>query len=256
MQPPGESDPLNLRFRKVYLANIADKMIDELWAHLKAMEDERRFDCKPYPTGMCSFPFKLTGQGFFPGGDGLWRNDTQLGQESSGALSVGGIIFLGNDFGTLRTYQKLHSKGYENPPTWRHLKERIRRAGLPEDRIFCTNAILGLRTGDTVTALDQIAWPKGSPFAAFCHEFLIYQVETLRPRLLVILGSVALSSLGAMGAILKERGTFKATIGRHTTAIHYSSHPYGDFNFTDQRRSTDALALRNAWDKAIQMFSQ
>jgi len=80
--------------------------------------------------------------------------------------------------------------------------------------------------------------------------------ETLRPRLLVILGSVALSSLETMGAILKERGTFKATIGRHTTAIHFSGHPYGDFNFTDQRRPTDALALRNAWDKAIQTFSQ
>jgi hypothetical protein len=162
------------------------------------------------------------------------------------------LSFLANDFGTLRTYQKLHSKGYENPPTWRHLKDRIRRARLPEDRIFCTNAILGLRTGDKVTALDRSVWPRASMFAAFCHEFLIYQVEVLRPRLVVILGPVAQSSLEAMGAILKERTSLslKATIGRHTTAIHYSSHPYGDFNFTDQRKSTDAFALRNAWDEA------
>jgi len=29
------------------------------------------------------------------------------------------IVFLANDFSTLRTYEKVHSRGYENPPTWR-----------------------------------------------------------------------------------------------------------------------------------------
>jgi hypothetical protein len=75
---------------------------------------------------MSPFPFKLLGQGFFPGGDGLWRDDSALDQQSSGVLPIGGIVFLGNDFGTLTTYQKLRSKGFENPPTWRRLKERIR----------------------------------------------------------------------------------------------------------------------------------
>lgn len=228
-------------------------MIDELWTHLEAMENELRFDGKSYPKGRCSFPFKLIGQGFFPGGDGLWREDENIERESRREMPLGGIVFLANDFGTLRTYEKLHSRGYENPPTWRHLKERIRRARLPKDRLFCTNAILGLRTGDSVTALDQSAWPGASTFGSFCHEFLICQIEILRPRLLVILGPVARSSVEAMGVIVKggSRLTPKATIGGHTTAVHCSSHPYGDFNFTDQRKSTEALALRNAWEEAL-----
>jgi hypothetical protein len=66
------------------------------------MEEEKRFNGKAYPEGMSVFPFRLAGQGFFPGGDGLWRDDTQLAASSPGLVSVGGIMFLGNDFGTCR----------------------------------------------------------------------------------------------------------------------------------------------------------
>jgi hypothetical protein len=91
--------------------NAVGVSADRLWARLHEMETERRFSGEAYPAGMVSFPFKLRGQGFFPGGDGLWRDDAALDQESPGILPVGGAVFIANDFGTLASYLKLESKG-------------------------------------------------------------------------------------------------------------------------------------------------
>lgn len=232
--------------------------IDTLWVRLQEMEDEKRFGGQAYPEGMCSFPFRLPGQGFFPGGDGLWREDCQLDQVSSGTLQPGGIIFLGNDFGTLNRYRRLQSRGFENPPTWRHLRKRIRRAGLPENRTFFTNAIMGLRSAKQAKALDKRIWQSIPMFAGFCREFLVYQVEVLRPRLLVILGPHARLSHEALSPL--PRGVdgmpSKVGIGRHTTSVHCSSHPYGDFNFNEARKEGDAVALRSAWERSAALESR
>ena len=150
---------------------------ETLWVRLSEMENELRFSGRPYPEGTCKFPFKLTGQGFFPGGDGLWRDDSERAQESTGVLPIGGIMFLGNDFGTLKSYLKL--KGYENPSTWRHLKKRIRRAEVPAKQAFFTNAIVGLRSAEGAKALGKRARQEDPAFRAFCREFLGYQIKTL-----------------------------------------------------------------------------
>ena len=49
---------------------------------------------------------------FLPGGDGLWRDDTQLSNGSSGLVAKNGIMFLANDFGTLNTYKKRRNKRF------------------------------------------------------------------------------------------------------------------------------------------------
>jgi hypothetical protein len=235
------------------MMNVVGVSVDRLWTRLQEMEAERRFSGEAYPTGMCSFPFKLRGQGFFPGGDGLWRDDAALDQESSGVLPVGGIVFVANDFGTRATYLKLESKGFENPPTWRHLKERIRRANLPKHKAFFTNAIVGLRSERDSKALDVSNWGGEPAFASFCREFLVYQIGALRPRLVVVLGPVARASVESLGAIRKTAGLPAATFGCHATAIHFASHPYGDLGFTDSRRADEALTLRNAWDRSAHL---
>ncbi len=84
--------------------------VAELWHRLESMELEGRFAGDTYPVGMCAFPFHLTGQGFFPGGDGLWRADSDLALASSGLLPFGGLMFVGNDFGTLESYRRLQAK--------------------------------------------------------------------------------------------------------------------------------------------------
>ena len=212
---------------------------ETLWDRLSEMENELRFSGRPYPEGTCKFPFKLTGQGFFPGGDGLWRDDSERDQESTGVLPIGGVMFLGNDFGTRESYLKLDTKRYENPPTWHHLKDRIQRAELPAKQAFFTNAIVGLRSAEGAKALDKRAWQAAAAFEAFCREFLDYQIKTLQPRLIVTLGPHARSALNS----LEEIGNI---------ALLESPHPYGDFNFSEAKKQQIADKLRTAWKAAFE----
>lgn len=224
--------------------------VGQLWAQIELMEDQRRFNGLAYPDGQAAFPFKLTGQGFFPGGDGLWREDNELSVESSKRIRREGVMFLGNDFGTLRSYESLRLKGFENPITWKNLKSRVRRAKIPPDYAFFTNSVLGLRLGSGTKALDKRDWQNSSQFAAFCQEFLLFQVEALLPRLIVVLGPNALVSLKAFGVPLSGKGNSRVKLGSHQTLVHRTTHPYGDFNFSDFRKEVDAAALRLAWDQA------
>jgi uracil-DNA glycosylase len=227
---------------------LLNATVHSLWSKLETMEHEKRFGGQSYPPGMCSFPFRLEGQGFFPGGDGLWRSDHQLDRPLSGVLPRDGLMFVGNDFGTLATYEKL--KSFENPPTWKNLKKRVRRAELLESTMFSTNAVMGLRTAGT--ALDKRSWERMPLFLKFCREFFVYQMETVAPQLVVVLGPVARTSVQALiqGEILQGLDLTVARVGRHTASFLYSSHPYGDFNFSDERKDQDAASLRNAWQVA------
>jgi hypothetical protein len=221
----------------------AQPTVEDLWARLREIENERRFNGESYPDGMCPFPFRLTGQGFFPEGDGLWRDDSQLEMPSSKTLSTAGIVFVGNDFGTLRTYLRLKKRGFENPPTWRHVKDRVRRANLPTHLTFFTNAIMGLRLEGN--AIDKKSWTGIAGFAEFCREFFLYQIELLKPRLLVLLGSDAQLSFSGLAAPQSEDGPI--SIGNHKVVVLRCTHPYGDFHFSDQRKAEDAATLEKAW---------
>jgi hypothetical protein len=230
-----------------------DKIVSvfSLWDRLRTMEEEKRFDGRAYPAGMACFPFRLKGQGFFPGGDGLWRENAQIAQASAGQVSVDGIMFLGNDFGILKSYEKYRVSGFEDPTkTWKRVKERIVRAKLPKSLAFFTNAVMGLR--DEGKALDKKDWDGEPRFRAFCREFLVYQIETTRPRLIVVMGPVPRATLDslAVGTVV-ESGRFpRMRIGSQVTSVYFSSHPYGDFNFDEERKSRDGSELREAWDHA------
>lgn len=221
-----------------------------LWERLQAMEKEKRFEGRAYPARMCCFPYRLTGQGFFPGGDGLWRDDSQLAQASPGLVAVGGIMFLGNDFGTRKSYERHRRKGFENPPTWKRVKQRVGRAELPLSLTFFTNAVMGLR--DSGTALDKKDWEGEPRFRAFCREFLVHQVETLKPCLIMVMGPVPQSTLDSIAARTTiVPGRFpRMRVGGHTTTVFFSTHPYCDFNFDEERKRRDGSELREAWDWA------
>jgi hypothetical protein len=119
----------------------------------------------------------------------------------------------------------LSDSGVENPLTWKHLKERIRRADLPKAEIFCTNGIVGLRSSDGAKALDKRIWQNDASFMDFCREFFEYQMEVLKPRLIVVLGPTAKSTLLSFARITPEVGN----------------------TFSDNRKAADAVALRAAW---------
>ncbi|HEY1984478.1 MAG TPA: hypothetical protein VGG85_03670 [Terracidiphilus sp.] len=211
------------------------KSVNDLWNRLEEMERELRFDGRSYPKGMCSFPFKLSGQGFFPGGDGLWRDLDQLGAVKDGLLPRSGVVFLGNDFGTLQTCNKWKRRGYEIVPTWKHLKYRIQSAKIPPDKTFFTNAILGLR--EVGSALDKKCWQTMASFAQFCGQFLSYELEVLAPKLVVVMGPDARVAFDTL------------TLNDRPFRVFYTTHPYADFGFSQNRLTEEIEALAVAWEK-------
>lgn len=209
-----------------------------LWDRLGRMEAERRFDGHEYPSGIVKFPFRLTGQGFFPGGDGLWRNDGDLDSGSDGALPSNGVMFIGNDFGSLKSFKKL-KRGFENPLTWRHIKARVIASGISPQSTFFTNAFVGLR--EEGRALDQKDWENMPIFCDFCTEFLAFQLEQVSPKLIVLMGPKAQTAFDSLIS--------RSPIGKSFRILR-TCHPYGDFNFTRERRSKDAMLLAEAWAAA------
>jgi hypothetical protein len=223
-----------------------------LWERLRVMELEKRFNGQSYPIGMCPFPFRLLGQGFFPGGDGLWRDDSKMAEGSDGLLAVNGLMFLGNDFGTIKSYERYRSIGFEDPTkTWKRIKDRVLRADLPTSITFFTNAVMGLRKGGT--ALEKRDWDREPRFTSFCREFLTFQIETLRPLLVVVMGPTPQKTLNSLevAQVLSLDKFPRMRIGNHTTRAYFSTHPYGDFNFNEGRRIRNATELREAWNCAL-----
>jgi hypothetical protein len=212
---------------------VEDNTVFGLWGRLKELEEEGRFDGRPYPEGMSCFPFRLIGQGFFPGGDGLWRDDSELSVSKPGILPESGAVFIGNDFGTLTSFRRLQVRGFENVPTWRHLKARITHAGLPTEATFFTNAIIGLR--EDGSALDKRTW-RGMPnFATFCGDFLRFQLRTLNPRLVVVMGPDA-------------RAAFQSFASEACNCqVLFSRHPYADFSLQKDLLEAEITALAQAW---------
>ena len=175
-------------------------LIGQLRKRIAQMESERRFDNKAYPEGLVRFPGVLPGQGFFPGGDGLWRDDPN--SAAMHELTTGGIMVLGNDFGCLDSedarspgFNQCLPRGYENPPTWTFFKELYGKS-VPKNECFFTNAYLGLRrcSKSTDPCPKKVKITGLSPglkdekFLPFCQEFFECQLSILRPRVIICLG--------------------------------------------------------------------
>lgn len=73
--------------------------LESLRGRIAELEAPRSFDGESYPPGLTSFPGVLPGQGFFPGGDGLYRDS--VSSSDAPPFPVGGVMVLGNDFGCL-----------------------------------------------------------------------------------------------------------------------------------------------------------
>ncbi len=214
------------------------RTVSGLRHRLACIENERRFNGRPYPAGRCPVPREWVGRGFFPGGDGLWRPFDQIHQPSHGNVSVSGVMFLGNDFGTVSGFQK----GPRSVPTWRHLKRRIEESGIPVELAFFTNAIMGLR--EKGTALKNINYQRDEPFLEFCLEFLEVQLDYLNPRLVVTLGKPAAMVFARLESVRPR--TYEVFSSR----LVQLTHPYGDFGLSNERLISEIAKLKNAWNSA------
>jgi len=143
---------------------------------------------RAYPDGLVEFPFELTGRGFFPGGDGLWREQSALHEAATHLYPIDGIMFVGQDFGSVTKYPRPKCPWENNNATWKFLTKRIEKSGIPGESCFFTNSLLGLRKEGSTEGQNPCI--SNSDYMDICREFLAYQIETIDPRLIVIFRSV------------------------------------------------------------------
>jgi uracil-DNA glycosylase len=133
------------------------------------------------------------GLGFFPYGSGLGVNCK--------TFPKGGIMVLGQDFGTIDYVHGLKGKGEsQNLPTWRNIIRLLNKTGINENECFFTNAIMGARVaGESMTGqappFKTKKYPDGERFLKECIQFFIFQVEIQRPRLIICMGKWVLQFL-------------------------------------------------------------
>jgi hypothetical protein len=214
--------------------------VSRLWQQLERLENQHRFDGAAYPDGLAPFPFRLSGQGFFPAGDGLWHD--HISAPSTGELPTGGILFLAADFGTLASYNKLCTRDYQNELASKNLRRRILDAGLPTSKIFCSNIYPGLRTDTRAPGVYPAV--HNPEFPLFSAELLRFQIEVLSPKLIV--------SLGPVPEVFVHRFHHLLVLSDGSRpALFLTPHPGRDTELlAPMRRHQLAAELREAWENA------
>ena len=150
-----------------------------------------------YPDKLIPATERISGTAFFPGGFGLWRQD-------GGALPpmpCGGVMVLGQDFGTSRDFRRALRVGNElHTPTWRNLLRLLEGAAVSPKQCFFTNAYMGLRTGDSSTGPSPGATDQR--FRERCALFLDEQIAVQQPRLILALGLMAADLIASVSSDL------------------------------------------------------
>ena len=127
---------------------------------------------------------------FFPGGKGLWLED------SSNVYPD--VLVLGHDFSTVNYYTKmLESEQSEiNSPTWRTMIKLFSDAELDLNRCFFSNVYMGLRDADKMTG--EFPGSKDKDFVKRNLQFLKLQISTVKPKVIITLGKPASINLSLL----------------------------------------------------------
>jgi hypothetical protein len=138
-----------------------------------------------YPQGVIPVPEeRLQGTGFFPGGDGLWKEDT-----ADPLWPQHGVMVVGHDFHSEYHFavSQQHNKENISIPTWRGLLGILRAVEISPQQCFFTNFYMGLRVGKACTG--KFPGAHDGDFVARCRTFFLTQLSLLQPRLLLTLGA-------------------------------------------------------------------
>jgi uracil-DNA glycosylase len=137
-----------------------------------------------YPDGVVAVPEQILGTSFFPGGTGLWCEDSQ----EVPMLPVGGVMVLGHDFHNVAGYERSLQNLGENlrDPTWRSLRKLLSLVPILPEQCFFTNSYMGLREGNATTGRFPGSLCPG--FILRCQRFLVQQIQVQRPRVILALG--------------------------------------------------------------------
>lgn len=152
--------------------------IDYLFSKLPSVE--------PYPAGVCAVNGHVAGIGFFPGGDGLWK---EAMASIRLPMPVGEIMILGHNFDSEAGFRKSVERGSESlqAPTWRNLLNLLQTARIQPHSCFFTNVYMGLIAEGSNTG--RFPGAKDPVFVARCLDFLEEQIAVLRPAIILSLGA-------------------------------------------------------------------
>lgn len=160
--------------------------VDELRAFLTSLNLN-------YPEGTTGVPDDpaetISGLAFFPGGSGRWVEKS--GERAPKTIPKEGIMVLGNNWGTVQDFMKCRKMGEEprSYGTWPNLVRTLRRADIPLERCFFTNAYMGLMEGESNLDSFPNTDDQDGDFVNACREFFHYQLRIQQPSLIIGLGS-------------------------------------------------------------------
>jgi len=153
---------------------------------------ERLDTVEPYPDNVAPITTMIDRTAFFPGGKGLWlENKSDI---------FPSVLVLGQDFSTLKDYLEILS-GDTNDldcPTWRNLIKLFVQAGINLDECFFSNVFMGLRR--TESNVGRFPGFKDKEFIKRNIEFLSFQVEVIKPKLIITLGKFSPAILGNLSS--------------------------------------------------------
>lgn len=159
-------------------------------------------DFGEYPDGVEEVPACITGVAFFPGGSGLWG--AEMGRPLP-AMPVGKVMVVGHNFDSVVNYNASRQRGHENinVGSWRSLIELLRESDIAPEDCFFTNAYMGLKANVDVSTGRNISTGKypgavNHSFTYRCHAFLLKQIQTQQPRLILTLGKEVLPVLAPL----------------------------------------------------------
>ena len=143
----------------------------------------------PYPNGIVPVPEVIPGTSFFPGGRGLWYEESV---DEDPRFPVGGIMVLAQDFYCEAGYRKILERGKagnahpSDANTWKGLRPFLDAVPVDPRDCFFTNFFMGLRRDDGKEGLFPGAGNR--PFVRRCQAFLRFQLATQNPRIVLVLG--------------------------------------------------------------------
>jgi uracil-DNA glycosylase family 4 len=138
-------------------------------------------------SGMINWYDKMK-YGFFPLGFGILTEDITLDSKADDVeIAEGGVMVLGNDFGTVG-YVKDKCSGIGETNTNKTINNLLDdRVGLNRNDTFFTNFYLGVRTHPDATMTKRVEELQ-KEYKKICYEFFLIQLKLLKPKTIICLG--------------------------------------------------------------------
>ncbi|MEQ1949669.1 MAG: uracil-DNA glycosylase family protein [Bryobacteraceae bacterium] len=128
----------------------------------------------------------IPGTAFFPGGTGLWRGDDPFG-ELPDHFPEHSVMFVAHNFDSIRAHDAAKIKGGEARSFfWQTLLAYLECAGVRPQQAFFTNALMGLKAGSATGDMPTVPGYEDE-----CRQFLVRQIEIVKPSVIVALGQKA-----------------------------------------------------------------